>query len=69
MDIADFFDNISHDFLVKTLRGKIMEEDVLELTERLMKAKALDGNTGQLMEKEKGLYQGSCCSPILSNIF
>lgn len=69
MDIADFFDCIQHKILLRILEKHIKEVDVLELIRTILKAKVLDEKTGELSEKGKGIYQGSSCSPLLSNIY
>lgn len=69
MDIADYFDSIRHDVLLHTLRKQVKEQDVLELTQTVLKAKVLDAQTGELSENRVGIYQGSSCAPLLSNIY
>ena len=69
MDIADYFDRISHNDLLRILAKQIKEEDVLELTRAILRAKILDENTGELRENQIGIYQGSSCAPLLSNIY
>lgn len=69
LDIADFFDCIGHDIMLRILEKRIHERDVLELTESILKAKILDERSGELREKEEGIYQGASCAPILSNIY
>lgn len=69
MDIADYFDRISHNNLLHILAKQIKEKDVLELTQAILKAKILDENTGELRENQIGIYQGSSCAPLLSNIY
>ena len=68
IDIVKFFDNIRWDILVGQLRQKIREEDVIELIRAESLAPWVD-REGNLQEKKKGIYQGSCISPILSNIY
>ena len=68
IDIVKFFDNIRWDILAGQLRQKIREEDVIELIRAESLAPWVD-REGNLQEKKKGIYQGSCISPILSNIY
>ena len=68
IDIVKFFDNIRWDILAGRLRQKIREEDVIELIRAESLAPWVD-REGNLQEKIKGIYQGSCISPILSNIY
>lgn len=69
MDIADFFDHIRHEELVDIVRKRIPEADVLDLLSVILKAKILDETNGDLCEKRVGIYQGSSCAPVLSNIY
>ena len=67
-DIAHFFDTINFSTLKRMLEKKILEEDVLKLIEENTRSVMLD-DTGELIEKRCGIYQGSGISPILSNIY
>lgn len=69
LDIADFFDSIRHSDLLQILEKRIKEQDVLELVQTVLKAKIMDENTGELKENHLGIYQGSSCAPLLSNIY
>lgn len=69
MDIADFFDCIRHADLLHILENQIREQDVLELVRAVLSTKVLDGQTGELHENTTGVYQGSSCAPLLSNIY
>lgn len=69
LDIADFFDSIRHSDLLQILEKRIKEQDVLELVQTVLKAKIMDENTGELRENHLGIYQGSSCAPLLSNIY
>lgn len=69
LDIADFFDSIMHSDLLQILEKRIKEQDVLELVQTVLKAKIMDENVGELRENHLGIYQGSSCAPILSNIY
>lgn len=68
IDIVKFFDNIRWDILAGQLRQRIREEDVIELIRAESLAPSVD-REGNLKEKKVGIYQGSCISPILSNIY
>lgn len=68
LDITHFFDMIQWQILETILRKDIQEEDVLKLIEENVKATALN-ESGELVEKTLGIYQGSGISPILSNIY
>lgn len=69
MDIQNFFDTIPHEKLLRVLGKRIKEQDVLDLMRTVLKAKVLDTQDGELQEKEIGIYQGSSCAPLLSNIY
>ena len=69
MDIKDYFDRIPHEKLLRVLGKRIKEQDVLDLIRSVICAKVLDPGTGELSENEIGIYQGSSCAPILSNIY
>ena len=69
MDIKSYFDCIPHEGLLHVLEKRIREQDVLELIWAVIRAKVLDPRTGELKENEIGIYQGSSCAPILSNIY
>ena len=68
IDIIKFFDNIRWDILAGRLRERIREEDVIELIRAESLAPSVD-REGNLKEKKVGIYQGSCVSPVLSNIY
>ena len=63
-DLSDkgCFDNLSHDFILKQLRGFPLKGVV----ERILKAGYLDNNV--FNETEKGTPQGGLLSPLLANI-
>ena len=66
-DIASYFDTIDHDLLEAMLREKIQDERFMRYVKRMCKAGVL--TAGELKISEEGVPQGSCCSPILANIF
>lgn len=69
MDIRNYFDCIPHEGLLYVLENRIREQDVLKLIRAVIRAKFLDPRTGELKENEIGIYQGSSCAPLLSNIY
>lgn len=68
LDISSFFDTIQWEKLAGMLRKNIKEEDVLFLIGENAKSVMLE-ESGELIEKKTGIYQGSAISPILSNIY
>jgi len=67
VDLAKFFDTISHQELEKILRNKIKDEKFMRYIIRMFKAGVLSAD--ELRINEEGVVQGSCCSPVLANIF
>jgi RNA-directed DNA polymerase len=66
-DIKGFFDHVSHEWMEKFLRVRIVDPSFLLLIRRFLKAGYLDA--GILVEPEQGTPQGGNLSPMLSNIF
>ena len=64
VDIAHFFDEIEWKILKNILKQDIREEDVLFLIEENVKSVMLE-DSGELVAKRRGIYQGSGISPIL----
>lgn len=66
-DIAGFFDNVSHEIMMKALEVRVADSSLLHLIEKFLKAGYID--EGLLVRSDNGTPQGSILSPILSNIF
>jgi len=66
-DIKGFFDNVSHDWMLRCLQVRIQDPSLLLLIRRFLKAGYLE--EGQLHLPEQGTPQGGNLSPILANIF
>jgi len=66
-DIKGFFDNVSHEWLMKFLRVRIKDSSLLLIIERFLKAGYFEA--GRVVETERGTPQGGNLSPLLSNIF
>jgi group II intron reverse transcriptase/maturase len=66
-DIKGFFDNVSHEWLMKFLRVRIKDSSLLLLIERFLKAGYFEA--GRVVATERGTPQGGNLSPLLSNIF
>ena len=66
IDLKSYFDEIPHELVLKLIRRKIRDEQVLTLIARALKAGVV---TDKGFEKTvKGSPQGSPASPIISNI-
>jgi RNA-directed DNA polymerase len=68
MDIKSFFEDISHDLLMKAVRKHTNCKWHLLYIERWLKAPVQQAD-GSLREKVKGTPQGAVISPILANLF
>jgi len=66
-DIKGFFDNVSHDWLLKMLEVCINDPSFLLLIRRFLKAGYVE--EGRLVKTEQGTPQGGNLSPMLANIF
>ena len=68
MDIHSFFDTISVKKLRKELQHTLKEEDVVELILENAQAESLQAD-GEIVKKDRGIWQGSGIAPVLSNIY
>ena len=66
-DIQGFFDNVSHEKLMRFIRIRINDTTLLNLIEKFLKAGYID--EGKLVTTDTGTPQGSILSPMLANIF
>jgi len=66
-DIKGFFDNVSHELLLKFLEIRIKDSSMLHLIKKFLKAGYVDN--GLLVRPEEGTAQGSILSPVLANVF
>ena len=67
IDLKNFFGTIDHDMLENILREKIKDIKLIRYINRMFKAGVL--SKGELIISDEGVAQGSCCSPILANVF
>jgi group II intron reverse transcriptase/maturase len=66
-DIAGFFDNISHEWLIKFLEHRIGDRRILRLIRKWLRAGVSD--QGAWSETKVGTPQGAVLSPLLANVF
>lgn len=66
IDLQSFFDEIPFDLILKLIRRKISDEQLVTLIARALKAGVIED--GVLVKTTKGCPQGSPLSPMLSNI-
>ncbi len=66
-DIKGFFDNVSHDLLMKALKVRIKDSVMLSVIGKFLKAGYIDD--GLLVRSDSGTPQGSILSPLLANVF
>ena len=67
VDLENFFGTICHKKLIQLLRMKITDERFIRYIVRMLKSGVL--SEGELKKTDEGTTQGSCCSPILANIY
>lgn len=67
VDLENFFGNIDHKLLEEVLRKKIKDEKFMRYIKRMFRAGMLTKE--ELIISDEGVPQGSCCSPVLANIF
>ena len=67
-DIKGFFDNISHEWMMRMLAERIDDQAILRLIKKWLKAGVLDTD-GQVIRPEDGTPQGGIISPLLANVY
>src|SRR6266702_5646740 len=67
-DIKAFFDNISHEWLMRMLAERIDDQAILRLIKKWLKAGVLDTD-GKVLRPEGGTPQGGIISPLLANVY
>jgi group II intron reverse transcriptase/maturase len=68
LDIAAFFDNINHDWLMRMLDLEVSEKWVKMYIKRWLTA-PLKTSSGEIKVRDKGTPQGGVISPLLANIY
>lgn len=66
-DIKGFFDNVSHDWLMKFLENDIEDKNFLRYIKRFLIAGIMEGT--EILESDKGTPQGGPMSPVLANVY
>lgn len=66
VDLANFFGKIDHEILKNMLSMKIKDSKLMRYISRMLKAGVLTDN--ELTVSDEGVPQGSCCSPVFSNV-
>ena len=67
VDIRKFFDTVDHAWLMRCLRERIVDPNLLRLIEIQLKAGVMEATT--LHETNEGTPQGGIISPLLANIY
>ena len=68
VDIKGFFDNISHNLMMRLLQQHTQEKWVLFYVERWLKA-GVEQEDGSIAARTKGTPQGGVVSPLLANLY
>lgn len=66
LDLASFFDEVSHDLLMARVRRKVKDKRMLKLIRAFLNSGVMAGGLAQ--PTDKGTPQGGPLSPLLSNI-
>src|SRR5216684_3506357 len=67
-DIKGFFDNLSHEWMLRMLTERIDDQAILRLIKKWLKAGVLDTD-GKVLRPEGGTPQGGIISPLLANVY
>jgi group II intron reverse transcriptase/maturase len=66
-DIRGFYDNLSHEWMMKFVQHRVADPRILRLIQKWLKAGVSED--GQWLETKVGTPQGSVASPLLANIY
>jgi len=67
MDIEKFFDTVNHRCMMKLLRKRIADPNIIRLIGRFLRTGVMED--GKYYQIEKGTPQGGVLSPLLANIY
>lgn len=67
VDIRGYFDHVNHDWMIKFLKHRIVDNTILRIIAKWLKAGILDN--GVVVRNEEGTPQGGPISPLLANIY
>jgi RNA-directed DNA polymerase len=67
LDIRNFFDGLSHEWLVKFVEHRIADRRVVRLIQKWLNAGVLED--GKRIRMEEGTPQGGSASPFLANVY
>jgi group II intron reverse transcriptase/maturase len=67
LDVRGFFDNVSHEWLVKFIEHRIADRRIIRLIQKWLKAGVAE--EGEWKETRVGTPQGAVVSPLLANIY
>jgi group II intron reverse transcriptase/maturase len=67
LDVRGFFDNVSHEWLVKFAEHRIADRRVIRLIQKWLKAGVSE--EGEWKETKVGTPQGAVASPLLTNVY
>ena len=66
-DIRGFFDTLNHEWLIRFLEHRVVDQRVVRLIQKWLRAGVLED--GQRRRSEVGTVQGGSISPLLANIY
>ncbi len=66
-DIRSFFDNLSHDWLLRFVQHRVADRRILRLIQKWLKAGVME--EGEWKDTEMGSPQGPVISPLLANVY
>ena len=66
-DIQGFFDNLSHEWMVRFIEHRVADPRMLRLIRKWLRAGVSED--GQWSETNKGVPQGAVISPLLANVY